>query len=152
MIGDLDEFQMERLLLSGTLGHLGCHADGKTYVIPIAYLYHEGKIISYTKDGLKTDMMRKNPDVCIQVEEIRDAANWQSVIVWGKYRELEGIEADDAIQLLQRRLHPYAQSSTTPPTHGLDKAYSGVKPYITTIAFTIDIDEMTGRFERESMS
>ena len=82
MLGDLDDFQMERLLLSSTFGHLGCHADGKTYVIPIAYLYHEGRIISYTKDGLKTEIMGKNLHVCLQVKDIRDAANWQSVIVW----------------------------------------------------------------------
>ena len=141
---------MKRLLLSETFGHLGCHAEGKTYVIPIAFLYHEGKIISYTKEGMKTEMMRKNPNVCLQVGEIRDAANWQSVIVWGKYRELSGAEADDATLLLQRRLHPFPQSSTTPPQHGLDKNYAGVKPYTVMVAFTIEIAEMTGRFERDS--
>ncbi len=150
MIGKLDKFQIERVLCSQTFGHLGSHANGKTYVVPMSYLFHDGKIICYTKTGLKIDLMRKNPVVCFQVEIIEDASHWQSVICWGTFRELKGHEADEAIQLLQRRLHPFRQSTTAPPKHGLDKTFAGAETDVVTCAFEISIEEFTGRFERET--
>ena len=33
-------------------------------------------------------MMRANPFVCFEVEDIDDLANWHSVIAWGVFEEL----------------------------------------------------------------
>lgn len=148
MIGKLDEFQIDRILCTQTYGHLGCHADGKTYVVPISYVYDEGRLLSYTQVGMKIEMMRKNPEVCFQVDILENPANWQSAIVWGTFRELKGLESEEAIRLLQRRLHPFQQSSTAPPKHGLDKTHPGMSVGITPVAFEIVVSEMSGRFER----
>lgn len=44
--------------------------------------------------------MRANPEVCSQVDEIDDMANWRSVIAWGRYEELKGELAIAAMNLL----------------------------------------------------
>jgi nitroimidazol reductase NimA-like FMN-containing flavoprotein (pyridoxamine 5'-phosphate oxidase superfamily) len=150
MLGKLNTFQIERLLLSQTYGHLGCHADGLTYVVPMSYVYEEGKILGYTIDGQKIALMRKNPEVCLQVELIEDSAHWQSAIVWGKFRELSGIEADEAIRLLTSRLHPFRNSLTLRPKHSLEQIQSSYTQDKKMIAYEISIREMTGRFEKSN--
>lgn len=39
-------------------------------------------------EGQKLHMMRANPFVCFEVEDIDDLANWHSVIAWGVFEEL----------------------------------------------------------------
>ncbi|MCA6073262.1 pyridoxamine 5'-phosphate oxidase family protein [Fulvivirga sedimenti] len=148
MLGKLNSFQCERLFLSETYGRLGCHSEDRTYVIPVSYVYSDGKIYGYTIEGLKIEMMRKNPKVCIQVDHIEDLAHWQSVIAWGEFRELKGKEADDAIHLLTNRLHPFRNSSTSRPKHGLERVQESYSPNSRMIAYEITISEMTGRFEK----
>jgi len=148
MLGKLNSFQIERLLLSQTYGHLGCHADGKTYVVPISYVYQDKKIFGYTIEGMKIEMMRSNPEVCVQVEIIEDFAHWQSAIAWGTFRELSRREADDAIQLFTSRLHPFRNSLTQRPKHSLEQVKASYTHDTRMVAFEIDIHELTGRFEK----
>jgi nitroimidazol reductase NimA-like FMN-containing flavoprotein (pyridoxamine 5'-phosphate oxidase superfamily) len=150
MLGKLNSFQIERLFLTQTHAHLGCHADGKTYVVPISYVYSDKKVYGYTIDGMKIKMMRKNPEVCVQVELIDDNAHWQSVIAWGTFRELSGREADEAIQLFRNRLHPYRNSSTQRPKHSLEQVKASYSNESSMVAFEISVSEMTGRFEKSS--
>ena len=42
-------------------------------------------------EGKKIEMMRKNPEVCFQVDAIADLLNWESVICWGKFEEIVDI-------------------------------------------------------------
>lgn len=149
MLGKLNSFQIERLLMTQRYGHLGCHADGQTYVVPISYVYIDGKIFSYTIKGKKVEMMRKNPDICLQVESVEDASHWQSVIVWGKYRELSGREADDAARIFTSRFNPFRNSSTNRPKHGLEQAQASYTHATEMVAFEITVSEMSGRFEKD---
>jgi nitroimidazol reductase NimA-like FMN-containing flavoprotein (pyridoxamine 5'-phosphate oxidase superfamily) len=149
MLGKLNDFQIDRILLSQTCAHLGCHAEGRTYVVPVSYVFEENFLYGHTIEGLKIDMMRKNPEVCVQVELIENHAHWQSVIVWGTYEELQGREADHAIQLLTSRLHPFITSQTTRPAHSMQQMHSTAESGRKTVAFRIRILEKTGRFERQ---
>jgi len=153
MLGKLNNFQIDRVLLSQTHGHLGCHASGETYVVPVAFVFEShGKeefIYGYTLEGKKTGMMRENPQVCLQVEDIRSHAHWQSVILWGTYEELTGSEADHAIQILTSRLHPFIATETTRPAHSMDQAARHYDQGIRTVAYRIRISKKTGRFERK---
>ncbi len=150
MLGKLNSFQIERLFLTQTHGHLGCHADGRTYVVPISYVFEDNKIYGYTIDGMKIKMMRKNPEVCLQVDHIEDNAHWQSAIAWGTFRELSGREADDAIGLFTSRLHPFRNSSTQRPKHSLEQVKASYSNESRMVAFEITVHEMTGRFEKKS--
>ena len=39
MLGTLSSEQIEQVLRSEVIGRIGCHASGKTYVVPITYAY-----------------------------------------------------------------------------------------------------------------
>lgn len=99
-VRELTHQEIESLFQENHFAHLGCHADGTTYVVPISYAYHQNAIEGHTTEGLKIAMMRKNPEVCVQVESIQSISQWKSAIAWGRFEELEGIEESQAMQRL----------------------------------------------------
>jgi uncharacterized protein len=114
MIGVLDAKEIEEVLYHQMVGRIDCHANDITYVVPISYSYDGRYIYGHAREGLKIDLMRLNPSVCFQVDDMKDMANWKSVIGWGEYQEL-GDEEDriKALQKLVGRILPLASSETT---------------------------------------
>ena len=80
--------EIEQLLQQQLVGRIGCHVDGLTYVVPVSYAYEGNYIYCHALEGMKINMMRKNPDVCFEVDNTKNLANWQSVIAWGSFEEL----------------------------------------------------------------
>jgi uncharacterized protein len=149
MLGQLDATQIEELLESEVIGRLGCHAQGRTYVVPIAYAYENGAIIAHSTEGLKLRMMRENPHVCFEIDKMDDLSNWRSVIAWGYFEELRGAEADRAMAHLIARMAPRAaapESSYSPKD--LTRQYRAQTEGLRAVIFRIRLGEKTGRFER----
>jgi nitroimidazol reductase NimA-like FMN-containing flavoprotein (pyridoxamine 5'-phosphate oxidase superfamily) len=96
---EIDEFLRRRLV-----GRVGCHAEGKTYVVPLIYVWDSGYVYVQSLDGRKIRMMRANPEVCFEVDEYEQDGSWHSVIIEGVYEELEGSAAEAAVALLVQRL------------------------------------------------
>ena len=149
MVGSLNKVQAEYLLRSEMIGRLGCSWEKFTYVVPIAYVYDDNYIYGHTKNGLKIDLARKNPAVCFEVDRIDSIANWQSVIVHGELEELTGREADEVLQMLVNRFHPFTTSETSVPRHGLDRPHAAIDPNIQSIVFRIHVRELSGRYEKQ---
>src|SRR5712692_2410678 len=103
VLGELDAAAIESLLLTEVTGRIGCHAQGRTYVVPITYAYESGSVYGHSTEGLKLRMMRENPRVCFQVDRVRGPADWESVIAWGDFEELKGARAIEGFNLLMRR-------------------------------------------------
>ncbi len=95
MWGDLDKNQIDGFLKSELIGRLGCFDGNKMYVVPITYAYNNGYIYGHTKDGLKIHMMRNNPNVCFEIDWMRDMSSWKSVILYGTFEELKGNDANN---------------------------------------------------------
>lgn len=85
---DLPKADCEKVLAANYYGHLGCYDGKHPHVLPITYLYHNGSIFSFTREGNKIDIMRKHPGICVQVEQVENGFTWQSVIVWGTFEEV----------------------------------------------------------------
>jgi nitroimidazol reductase NimA-like FMN-containing flavoprotein (pyridoxamine 5'-phosphate oxidase superfamily) len=148
MIATLSTGQIEQLLHEQVIGRIGCHARGQTYVVPITYAYLDGAIVCHTGNGLKVRMMRENPEVCFEVEDLRHLPRWASVIALGRYEELHGEEADRALGQLVARLKatPPALSSMPWQGAGTTEAISGAsRPEI---MFRIVLVEKSGRREQ----
>ena len=147
MLGKLTPAEIDAFVGNHCYAHLGCHAGGKTYVVPISYAYVGEVLYGQTKEGLKTQMLRENPQCCVQIESVEGIADWVSVIAWGEFEELKGHDANEAMRLLINRLSPLVEeleSSRSPRdvTPGrIDKV-----PQVD-IVYRIKITEMTGRFE-----
>ena len=87
-VEDMSPAEMHALLQRESFGHLGCSRDGRPYVVPMHYAYDGKELYFFTTEGMKTQFIRSNPQVCLQVEEITDGANWRSVMVVGEAVEL----------------------------------------------------------------
>jgi nitroimidazol reductase NimA-like FMN-containing flavoprotein (pyridoxamine 5'-phosphate oxidase superfamily) len=97
MFGTLNNEEIEQVFYNNIIGRIGCHADGKTYVVPISYAYDGDCIYAHTYEGMKISIMRKNPEVCFQADNMQNMANWQSVIAWGTFEELTDPEKIEGI-------------------------------------------------------
>jgi nitroimidazol reductase NimA-like FMN-containing flavoprotein (pyridoxamine 5'-phosphate oxidase superfamily) len=151
MFGELKEQEIEKVLHHQLIGRIGCHADDLTYVIPISYAYDGMYIYGHTRDGMKIKMMRKNPSVCFEVDDMQNMANWQSVIAWGRFEELfPGAERTEAIQKLHERVLPMITSDTTKLSPEWPFAPSDINS-IKGVVYRIELLKKTGRFENNSI-
>jgi nitroimidazol reductase NimA-like FMN-containing flavoprotein (pyridoxamine 5'-phosphate oxidase superfamily) len=149
MLGKLTPDQIESMLNEEFIGRIGCHAEGKTYVVPVTYAYDGESIFAHSADGMKLRMMRANPSVCFEIDHMTDMANWRSVICWGEFEELEGNEARRGMAMLMSRLLPVIASETATLHGGLgvdEHHLTDVRGRKAT-AFRIRLTERTGRFE-----
>src|SRR5215204_7126447 len=114
MLGVMDIIEIEDVLQRQVVGRIGCHANDITYVVPISYAYDGTYIYGHTREGMKVDLMRINPAVCFQVDDMKDMANWKSVIAWGDFEEVrDNAGRDKALQYLTDRILPIISSVTT---------------------------------------
>lgn len=149
MLGTLSTDEIEDLLRSQVVARLGCHADGRTYVVPITYAYDGESLIAHSTEGLKLRMMRSNPYVCVEVDQMDNLANWRSVIARGRFEELFGGDASAALLALRDRFRPLMVSETSQPTHGLHEGESEVHSGNGRARlYRIHLYDKTGRFER----
>jgi uncharacterized protein len=143
MQGELNNSEIEDLLRSQVVGRIGCHSDGKPYIVPITYAFDGQYILGHTSEGLKVDILRQNPSICFQVDKVDNMTNWQSVIVWGLFEELQGYEARLAMQKLIAHMEDLNNRDQNGiETHQLETG--GIK----TVVYRINIFEKTGRFEK----
>ncbi len=97
---------------------------------------------------MKIEMMRKNPNVCFEVESIETMTNWSCVVAWGKFEELDNeVERTKALKILNDRLMPYLLSETMRP-HGVGQIPHDVEKGRQAVVYRISITEMTGRYEK----
>lgn len=104
-IVELGQEAIDAFLAARLVGRIGCHLDGRTYVVPVIYAYADGAFYACSTEGRKIEMMRANPNVCFEVDEYDEAGNgsWRSVIAEGVFEELEGLAAAKALALLAKR-------------------------------------------------
>jgi nitroimidazol reductase NimA-like FMN-containing flavoprotein (pyridoxamine 5'-phosphate oxidase superfamily) len=143
MISDLNDTEIDEVLRTQQLGRIGCHADGVTYVVPIGYVFESPNVYALAAPGQKIDIMRKNPRVCFEVEEVEQWAHWRTIIAWGDFAELEGEEADAAHQLLHSRMTPLIEFERR--LSELDGRVVDAPPLI---VYRIALSERTGRSAR----
>lgn len=128
------------LIERNKFAHLACHNKDEVYLVPISYVFIDGYIYSHSKPGHKIDLMRKNPNVCFQVEEVTDFFHWKSVVLWGKFEELFGDAATNAMRRLIREF-----SSDDKRRSELEIDFAAQLE--SSIMYRIKIDKTTGRAE-----
>jgi nitroimidazol reductase NimA-like FMN-containing flavoprotein (pyridoxamine 5'-phosphate oxidase superfamily) len=113
VIEELDAQEVDAFLRAQVVGRIGCHVDGRTYVVPVIYAWDGADVYVLSIEGRKIEMMRTNPNVCFEVDEYRPGRGWRSVILEGTYEELEGTRMQAAVSLLVQRLGRRRGSGTT---------------------------------------
>lgn len=152
MIGNLTIPETEKLLRKEVVGRIGCGEGSNVYVVPISYTYDGNYIYCHTHEGLKVDIMRRQPKVCFEVDRLNDMANWQSVIAYGTFEELtDPLQRRQALKLLHERILPMASSETThlsPDWPFPPEEFNKIKG----VTFRIRVEKKTGRFEKTGTS
>ena len=143
--GTLTTDEIENLLTRSPVGRIGCHTRERPYIVPVSYAYDGACVYGYASDGLKLEIMRFNPLVCFEVDEVRTASQWESVIAFGRFEELDGARAGEALDLISHRMRASAGFLPGSPdpsrTVVTRRGRYGV-------AYRIVLTEKSGRFER----
>ena len=95
------------------------------------------------------NILRKNPNVCFEVDRMSDMANWQSVIVSGRFQELKGKEAKYARDYLFDHVLPLMTGSTIHPHQHEVTGHIDDSNRIKPVMYRIRIKEKSGRFEKQ---
>jgi nitroimidazol reductase NimA-like FMN-containing flavoprotein (pyridoxamine 5'-phosphate oxidase superfamily) len=138
-IRELSTEQCIEFLSRTTLGHLGCALNGQPYVVPISFSCDAERncLYGFSAVGQKISWMRDNPRVCVEVADIADKDRWTTVLVFGRYEEVE--DDADARQRAWDRLQE-RREWWLPAT-----AKTGARESHAALIFRIRIDRVTGR-------
>jgi len=148
MIGELTKDQIENILQSQAHCRIACTDGLMPYLVPVSYAYDGKYIYCQSKEGKKLTILRKNPNVCVQVETMSGMNNWQSVIVYGTFEELEN---EDAIKAREFLFSNVLTLMTSAVIHSFQHDNINViedNNRIKDIMFRVKINEVTGRYEK----
>ncbi|MES2702446.1 MAG: pyridoxamine 5'-phosphate oxidase family protein [Bacteroidota bacterium] len=152
MLGELSEDEINDLLQNSLIGRIGCSDGERTYVVPVSYLFSRDHVVCHSREGLKIEIMRKNPSVCFAVDDIRDYTHWRSVIAWGKYEELTNEEEINKVkdsfseEMLRRKA-----SLTALPPEAVPNEHKEKPAYMKPVYYRIWLTEVSGRFEQTNI-
>lgn len=149
MIGQLNGLQINNILSSQVIGRLACTDGKQPYIVPVTYAYDGKYIYGQSNEGMKLDILRKNPFVCFEIDMMTDMRNWQSVIVTGKFEELRNKNASNAREILFNRVFPLMTSSTIHAhEHAVTEAIDD-STRVKQVMYRIKIKKVTGRYEKQ---
>ena len=153
MLGELNDNLIEELLKSQLLGRIGCHADGTTYIVPVHYLYEPPYVYAHSAHGMKIDLMRKNPEVCFEVDQVENFFNWRSAVCWGTFEEIAGVkESQKAMEKIIGKIEPYLSiTADAHPSHGIADMASEIGTDKELVLYRIKLHKRTGRFEKRDL-
>lgn len=140
MLGKLTADEIDQVLLRHQLGRLGLAGNGQVYVYPLAYGYDGTYLYFQSQPGLKVDLLRENPTVCFEVEDIQSPAHWRTVMLHGVAEELDDERDRDAAFAVIT-----AQGDLTFSLAPFTGAFAAP------LVFRIRPTEVTGRFEHDDV-
>jgi nitroimidazol reductase NimA-like FMN-containing flavoprotein (pyridoxamine 5'-phosphate oxidase superfamily) len=89
LIQEMTEAECATILARTRLGRLACAHQNQPYIVPIYFAYEQPYLYAFTTPGQKIEWMRYNPLVCVEVDEVEDNEHWTSVVISGRYEELQ---------------------------------------------------------------
>ena len=134
---DLSKEECLNLLSAARYGRLGLAKDDRPYVVPMSYVFADGRIYLHSRGGgMKMDFASANPRVCFQVDSL-DKGRWSSVIAFGPARLSDDIEAK------QRMFDAFTARGLG--GHGGKKFSREELERMPMTVWEIEIEELTGR-------
>ena len=144
IIHELTADECEEFLRNATVGRLGCAHRGQPYIVPISlYFGREEKCFyGFSTVGRKIAWMRENPNVCVEVDAISDQYQWTTVLVTGRYEELDA--ADEKQRRARQRALDLFQEQSRWWLPGTAKLSSGAE-HGSPVVYRIHISSVSGR-------
>jgi nitroimidazol reductase NimA-like FMN-containing flavoprotein (pyridoxamine 5'-phosphate oxidase superfamily) len=148
-IEQLKEEECLKILKLKQLGRIACSYNDQPYIVPLNFVFDGDKYLyASSVIGQKITWMRKNPLVCIEVDQIDGQNDWKTVVVYGKFEELPNTsEFADLRDFAGEILSKYPVGEQLPDRTGKDKTI----PENNTIFYRISIEKMTGHRKSQAM-
>lgn len=148
MIDYLNSEDARAVLNAQSFGHIGCNDGFNTYIYPTNYVFEDNCIYCHSMPGAKISTMRINDRVCLQVDEIQGAETWKSVMVHGRYQEVEDVrERYRAIRAFTEHGMHLKVSSDAVLTHSFMPHPQSQQQNMSRVIYRIRIEEIVGRCE-----
>jgi len=106
MLTELSTEIIDHMLHNQYFGRIGCSAENRILIEPVMFFYDGLYIYGITRAGTKIDMVRKNPNVAFEIDEMISLGVWHSVLIEGEFEELHDELRDSALYLLKNRKVP----------------------------------------------
>ena len=140
MIGTLTSAEVERVLQTVQIARLGIYAGGRVRVYPVCFGYDGADIYVQSREGLKVQIMRAHPNVCVEVEQVASPARWRTVLAYGTFEELyDSAERDRAMALIANQGAEGLPPSLAPYQDGPERL----------VVYRIRLHEKEGRYEMD---
>ncbi len=150
-IKNMETSECLKLLGDNYIGRLAYISGRTPHINPITYFHdaEEKCILSYSAPGYKIEAMEKHGWVALQVDDIRSIQQWRSVLVQGRFEQLEGSTA-------KKHLHRFAEGvqRTIAPKEG--EAPKFIKDFSSRlqereipIVYRIHITDIVGKFRED---
>jgi nitroimidazol reductase NimA-like FMN-containing flavoprotein (pyridoxamine 5'-phosphate oxidase superfamily) len=111
-VKEMTSTEIEQFLTCARVGRLGVSLKDEPYVVPVGYAYSNGEIFFHTcNKGLKMDSIKRNPNVCFEVDEaLSDASTFKSVIIFGTAEIID--DEKKMVPYLQELINKYRVPET----------------------------------------
>lgn len=142
IIHDMSRQEIADMLTTINIGYLACSVDNKPYVVPLRFVHSGGYLYSLTSEGKKMDLMRENPNVCINFSDAHGTNKWRSLIISGIFEEIVKSESKETVYY-----HAYELLSSGP--EWWEPAYArtelrGKERSLIPVYFRVSVLETTG--------
>jgi nitroimidazol reductase NimA-like FMN-containing flavoprotein (pyridoxamine 5'-phosphate oxidase superfamily) len=142
LVHELTSEQCRDILSRTRLARLACSRADQPYVVPVLFSYDGGtnSLFCFSAVGKKIDWMRENPKVCLEIEDMEDEFHWTTVVVIGRYDEID--DSPEHREIRHRALHVFQQRSEWWLPGG---ARASDREHHAIVVYRIHIDTITGR-------
>lgn len=149
-----DEIKMNDFLSSAKVGYLGLHDQEGMYVVPLNFVWKDGKIYFHgSEQGRKADAIKSKQRVCFTISEDKGTvanpvpANigtaYMSVMVFGKIYRLDDLtEKTAALQAMLSKFVPGYFEQKLSPMH-VDSYVSSLGSK--TVVYCLEPDQITAK-------
>ncbi len=141
-VREIEVAECRRMLAGARFGRLACAHENQPYVVPVFFAVDGDYVYLFSMPGRKIEWMRNNPQVCLEIDNVKSWNDWTSIVVLGRYDELADTpdchcERLRAHELLQRRPMWWQPASVAVANHDGSRDF-------TPVFFRISIERVTG--------
>ena len=142
LIQELTPIECAAILQQTNVGRLACCRGNQPYVVPIHFSFdaERGCVYGFSTVGQKVLWMRENPLVCLEVEDVTDKDHWQTVVLFGRYEEIQ-----DSPEEAEARQRAEALFQRRPEWWLPAAAKVGSRERHAVVVYRIQADRVSGR-------
>jgi nitroimidazol reductase NimA-like FMN-containing flavoprotein (pyridoxamine 5'-phosphate oxidase superfamily) len=114
------------MLAEHRVGRLAYRFRDRVDIEPIGFVFDGESLIFRTVPGSRLEMLRHGASVALEMDELRDSSDWQSVVVHGKVSVIHNAGTDteravyrDAVAVLERAIPGTAAALREAPDRGV---------------------------------